>query len=455
MSANILIIDDEPKLASILKRVLVREGYNVDITYEPEKGVGLMKKNLYDVILCDLKMPRMDGIEVLKHAKRIQKDADFIMMTAYATVETAVESMKRGAFDYLIKPFPIDELKLLLKRVLETKALKGENRQLKQVLREKFQFENVIAESEAMRRVLRRASKVARSDVSVLLRGESGTGKEVLAKVIHTNSRRSHKALVIVNCGAIPENLLESELFGHVKGAFTGAIESREGLFQTADGGSIFLDEVGELTPALQVKLLRVLQEGEFNRVGDSHPVQVHVRVIAATNRDLEVALEDGSFRPDLYYRLNVVPVYIPPLRQRREDIAPLIEHFLAKYKSGGVQLKIEPQAYELLQAYDWPGNVRELENAIEHAAVLCEGGRITVDDLPFALQNFSARRQEDGTLAPLDHLTLSEIEKRCIIGALKKTGGNQTKAARLLGITRRTLGYRMKKYDIDTVTQN
>jgi len=450
MNARILIIDDEPKMAGILKRVLSREGYDVAITHDPKEGVKLIRKNPYDVILSDLKMPGMDGIEVLKNARYLRKNADFIMMTAYATVETAVESMKLGAFDYLIKPFPMEDLKLLLKRVLESREIAEEKPPPRKGEKLSLRFENIISESPAMQAVLKIAAKVAASDVSVLIRGESGTGKEILARAIHKSSKRSENPLVPVNCGAIPENLLESELFGHKKGAFTGAVENRIGLFETANRGTMFLDEVGELPLPLQVKLLRVLQDGEFNAVGESQSRKVDVRVIAATNRDLEAALENGAFRSDLYYRLNVVPIQIPPLRERREDIPPLIEHFLAGFQTGGEPIEIDAGAREALARYDWPGNVRELENAIEHAVVLCESGKITLEDLPLAVRESPKAGGGVETGLESDRLTLEEMEKRFIQAALKKTEGNQTRAARLLGITRRTLGYRMKKYGLE-----
>ena len=453
MSAKILIIDDEPKIAGILKRVLSREGYDVEITHDSEQGVGLMKTATFDVILSDLKMPRMDGIEVLKHARTLQKNADFIMMTAYGTIETAVSAMKLGAFDYIIKPFPMEDLKNMLKRLLDTKSIKEEEREPEPGAFQMTQFEHIISKSALMNQILKRAAKVAQSDVSVLLLGESGTGKELLARAIHSSGSRSNKPLVTVNCGAIPETLLESELFGHIKGSFTGAGETRPGLFKTADCGTILLDEVGELPLSLQVKLLRVLQEGEFYPVGGSQPVKVDVRVIAATNRDLEKAVEQGTFRRDLYYRLNVVPISIPPLRERHEDIPILIEHFLKKYQSGNTPLEIDRDAYDLMLKYDWHGNVRELENAVEHATVLCEGSRITKDDLPLALHQAGERTAPvpGAAGAVTSPQTLEDMEKRFILSALEKTRGNQTRAARILGITRRTLGYRMKKYGIES----
>lgn len=450
MSATILIIDDEPKMAGILKRVLSKQGYEVVATSEPEQGLTILQSQPVQIILCDLKMPGMDGIEVLERAKQIQPQAEFIMMTAYATAQTAVESMKKGAYDYLIKPFPLDELKILLARVLKTKTLQEENVRLREALVDKFHFDNIVAESKPMQAVLARVAKVAPSDASVLLRGESGTGKEILAKAIHQASPRKDKPLVTVNCSAIPTTLLESEMFGHVKGAFTDAVETRKGLFQSADGGTIFLDEIGEVSPAVQVKLLRVLQDGKFQRVGDTVPTTVDVRVIAATNKNLEEAIQQGAFRQDLYYRLNVVQIHIPPLRERKEDILPLIEHFARKFQKPGKTITFAPETIDLFLAYDWPGNIRELENAVEHAVVMGESQKIMPCDLPLALQTFYSK-QELALSTPIhEQMTLADIEKRWIINALRKTNKNHTRAAKLLGITRRTLGYRLQKYEID-----
>jgi len=452
MKANILIIDDEPKMGKILQRVLSREGYDAVFAEDPAQGLELLRARPFQVLLTDLKMPGMSGIEVLERAKQLQADCDVVMMTAFASVETAVESMKKGAFDYLIKPFANEELKILVRRVLETKSLREENRQLRETLEERGQVENIVAVSKAMRDVLARASKVAASEASVLLRGASGTGKELLAVAIHTHSPRRDGPLIKVNCGALPETLLESELFGHTRGAFTGAVESRKGLFEAADGGTIFLDEIGEISLALQVKLLRVLQDGEFQCVGESETRKVDVRVIAATNRSLEEAMQEGKFRSDLYFRLNVVPIYIPPLSERREDIPALIEHFVEKLQrdSAAPRKRFSPEAFDVLVNYDWPGNVRELENAIEHALVMGEDDLLEIRDLPLALQNFHAKRDYADQPVVFDHLTLEEVEKRCILNALRRTNNNHTRAAKLLGITRRTLGYRMQKYGLE-----
>ncbi|MBI3737103.1 sigma-54-dependent Fis family transcriptional regulator, partial [Candidatus Sumerlaeota bacterium] len=380
-------------------------------------------------------------------------DLDVIMMTAYASVETAVEALKKGASDYLIKPFHNEELVMLVTRLAETRGLKQENQTLKQSLLPAAETGNIIAASAPMQEVLKRAQKVAATDVSVLLRGESGTGKEVLATLIHASGRRKNRPFIRVNCGALPETLLESELFGHVRGAFTGAVETRKGLFQAADGGTIFLDEIGEVTPALQVKLLRVLQSGEFQRVGDPQTFKVDVRVIAATNRPLEDLIQSGQFRSDLYYRLNVVPVVIPPLRERKEDIPALIDHFLAKLRpERGRAKRVSKAAFELLMTYPWPGNIRELENAIEHAIVMSERDEIDPEDLPLAIQNassVSSHAESAGAGISTGGRTLEEIEKKMLYDALLSTGFNHTRAAAKLGITRRTLGYRIDKYGL------
>lgn len=449
---SLLIIDDEPKMSGVLARMLSKDGYDVEWTDSPTVGLEKLGQKFFDIILCDLKMPELSGIDVLERAKRVSPSTDFVIMTAYATAQTAVESMKKGAFDYLIKPFPLDELKLLIKRIEETRNLKEENQRLREVIGQKFSFENIIAASKQMQDVLARARKVAASSASVLLRGESGTGKEVLAKAIHTMSPRANAPLVVVNCGAIPENLLESEFFGHIKGSFTGAIENRKGMFETADTGSIFLDEIGEVPLHLQVKLLRVLQEGEFQRVGESTPHKVDVRIIAATNRNLEQDVASGTFRQDLYYRLNVIPIQLPALRERQDDIVPLVEYFLRRFAPPGSRKMLSPDALSLLRRYEYPGNIRELENAIEHAVVLSEGDMIHVADLPLQIQNFEWARGSGVTNASVEHMHLDDIEKRCILSALEKTRYNHTRAAAHLGITRRTLGYRIQKYDLESV---
>ncbi|MBN1865899.1 sigma-54-dependent Fis family transcriptional regulator [Candidatus Sumerlaeota bacterium] len=449
MNASILIIDDEAKMGKALRHVLAKEGYDVDIVEDPKRGLDLLAEMPYDVVLCDLKMPGMSGLDVLGHTRSTRPDTNVIMMTAYASTETAVESMKKGAYDYLIKPFSTDELKILIRRCLESRRLELANRTLRAELRKRSLPDETVAASEAMRSLLARAAKVAESDATVLITGETGTGKEMLARVIHSSSPRSGEAFVAVNCGALTESLLESELFGHRRGAFTGAVEDRMGLFEAADKGTIFLDEVGEVSPAMQVKLLRVLQTGELQRVGEPRTARVDVRVIAATNRDLKEMLEEKRFRTDLYYRLNVVPLFVPPLRERREDVAALVERFLTRYDSTR-RLRFTPEAMARIEAYDWPGNVRELENVVQHAVVLAESDSLGPEALPAALRpaEVSSGGVEAGA-ARLEGLTLEQAERALIEAAMTVAGNNMTQAAKRLGVTRRTLGYRLRKHGL------
>ncbi len=452
-NATILVIDDEEKLTTIIHRALEREGHHVLVANDAETALTIIKsQNQLEIIFCDLKLPGdINGIDILDEARRYQKTADFIIITAYATVQTAVDSMKKGAFDYLIKPVPLEELKLMVKRLLDTRSLKEENQMLREIIQEKYNFDNIVGVSDVMQSMLRKVAKVAHSDVSVLLRGESGTGKEIIAKTIHSMSPRKNKPLIKVNCAAIPDTLLESELFGYVRGAFTGANEDRKGLFQVADGGTIFLDEIGEISPALQVKLLRVLQDGEFQRLGNfAETIKVNVRIIAATNKNLEEEVAQGKFRQDLYYRLNVVPIIIPPLKERQEDIPYLIDHFLSKFASSNKKFDLSKEVYELMLMYPWPGNIRELENAIEHAIVMAESSAIKVKDLPIAIKNYQEQGGKGERQVSGGQATLEDMEKTAILNALEKTAVNFTRAARLLGITRRTLGYRIKKYSLE-----
>ncbi|MCX7046875.1 MAG: sigma-54 dependent transcriptional regulator [Candidatus Sumerlaeota bacterium] len=448
---DIVIIDDEPKMGQIIKRTLAREGYDADATTDPNQGLEWIGEFPARLVLCDLKMPEMSGIDVLERAKTLRPEIGFIIMTAYASVENTVEAFKKGVYDYITKPFGTEDLKQKVSHYLEKCQLQKENESLKALVGEKYQFENIVAESASMKDVLSAVRKVARSDVSVLLRGESGTGKEILACAIHSSGARSGRPLIKVNCGALPETLLESELFGHVRGSFTGAVQTRAGLFEEANGGAIFLDEIGDISPALQVRLLRVLQEGEFQRVGDTKTMKVNVRIIAATNRDLEKAMREGMFRQDLYYRLNVVPIFIPPLRQRPDDIPALVEFYLGKLSNNGQTFEIAPAAFDLLMRYPWPGNVRELENAIEHASVMCDSAMIGLEDLPLSMRQFAAGAGLAGGEKGMEvgQMTLSEIERQCLLEAMQRAGNNHTRAAKLLGITRRTLGYRLKKYGL------
>lgn len=460
MSGKILVLDDEEKMARLIARSLGREGYEAEACSDSAQALDLMKQSAFDVLVTDLRMPGFDGLEILKRAKEIDPGIDVILMTAYASVDTVREAMKLGAVDYLEKPVSAeDDLKPLLRRLLadaeprEEKAKPARSQPAPSAPPpHQDSFPGVRCASPVMDELYRKALKVAKSNASVLLRGESGTGKEVLADLIQQNSQRCDQPYVKVNCGALTETLLESELFGHVKGSFTGAHSDREGLFKAADGGTILLDEVGEVSAALQVKLLRVLQQGEFTPVGGTRPVKVDVRVIAATNRDLESMVESGAFRQDLYYRLKVVPLEIPPLRERPEDLEALIQHFVKSYSPTG-SANFSSQARTALETYKWPGNIRELENAVEHAMVLGESESITLQDLPAAIQDYRITDEystDAGGSVPVGEASLEQIEKACLLQALEKTGGNRTRAARILNITRRTLGYRLRKYGLE-----
>ncbi len=456
MKGKILILDDEERMGNLLARALERNGYHAVSETKPEQALETLKSEHFDVLLTDLRMPGMDGLETFQRAKNIQPDLDVILMTAYASVETVRQAMKLGAVDYLEKPISAEkDLKPLLESLFssETTNQSRSNRPEPSTSKEFFTANfGDIAEPKnpQMREIYKKAEKIANSNATVLLRGESGTGKEVLASFIQANSLRAGKPFLKVNCGALTETLLESELFGHVQGSFTGAISNRDGLFAAANTGTLMLDEIGEISPALQVKLLRVLQSGEFSPVGDSKVHKVDVRVIAATNRNLEKMMQSGEFREDLYYRLNVVPLTIPPLRERHEDLESLIHYFCAKF-SPARPPEISDDAMELLKSYPWPGNIRELQNAMEHAIVLGDGKVIYQNDLPATIQRARDERPSDASPGKIiGERSLEEIEIACLMQAIKKTEGNRTKAAKLLGITRRTLGYRLKKYDLE-----
>ncbi|MGA2956484.1 MAG: sigma-54 dependent transcriptional regulator [Thermodesulfobacteriota bacterium] len=450
---QILIVDDENVQLEMLKGFLVKQGYGVDTAKDGKRGLEKFKRGSFDLILTDLRMPEMDGLQLLKEVKGLNPEVVVVILTAYATVGTAVAAMKEGAYDYLTKPIELDELLLLIQRVGREIGLSRENRELKEQLREKFKVDFIVSISRRMEEALNLVKRVAQSPATVLILGESGTGKELIARAIHYSSLRKEKPFVKVNCAALPENLLESELFGHEKGAFTGAVGRRVGRFEQADQGTIFLDEIGDLSPALQSKLLRILQEKEFERVGSSQTIKVDVRFISATNRNLEEAIQKGTFREDLYYRFNVVTITLPPLRERKEDIPPLVEHFLKKYsrENNKAVVSVTKEAKDLLMNYNYPGNIRELENIIERAVVLCRGDTITKQDLPLNLQESEVeesleRARKSGRNLPE---TLEEIERHRIAQALQKSGGVQTKAAEELGISERVLRYKMKKYKI------
>lgn len=438
---KILIVDDEAHQRELLQGSIAREGYSVKTASSGEEAVELVKTEGFDVAMVDLKMTGMDGISTLKQIKEVDPDTSVIIMTAYGTVETAVDAMKEGAFDYLTKPLNVTEVKLILKREVERRAILAENRLLREELEEKFSPENIVAESEGMKEVLSTVARVAKADATVLIRGESGTGKEVVARAIHSASLRSEGSFVPVSCAALPETLLEAELFGCEKGAFTGADKRRLGRFELANRGTIFLDEIGDIPLSTQVKLLRVLQAKQFERLGGTAPISVDVRIIAATNQDLEAKIREKTFRDDLYYRLNVVSLEIPPLRERREDILPLADHFLKKYSSQtGKRIEgISRESRDALLRYSWPGNIRELENWVERAVVLSRQEVIATFNLPAQ----SAQGEEYG------QKSLEGVERRHIERILRETGGNLTRAAQILRIHRNTLRQKIRKLGI------
>jgi DNA-binding NtrC family response regulator len=449
---TILLVDDDESLRRIAEYNLRADGYEVVTAPDGRAAIQRFQEGPVDLVLTDVRMPEMDGVELMTRLKAMQPDLPVIVLTAHATIDSAVEAMKVGAFDYLTKPFSRDQLKAAVRKALELGALAIENRQLRQFVRERFSFTNMIAGSRAMRAVTDTASRVAGSDTTVLLEGESGTGKELLAKAIHVNSGRSRGPFVTVNCAAIPENLLESELFGHRRGAFTGAVADKPGKFEVANRGTIFLDEVGELPLLLQVKILRVLQEREVDKVGENRPSKVDVRVVAATNRDLEKLTADGGFREDLYYRLAVVSIRVPPLRERSDDIPLLVDHFLAKHaeRLGCPRPDVDKRVYSAFSVYAWPGNIRELENVIERALVLDRDGALGLDDLP---ERLTSRGQRIGNLRielPDEGISLEDVEKELLLAALEKHNWNQTRAAAYLNITRSTLLYRMQKFSLE-----
>ncbi len=451
---KILIVDDDESLRRVLEYNMTEEGYQVLSAENGKKGLEIFRDEGPDLIITDLQMPELGGIDFIRRIRALSPNAMVMVITAFGTVDTAVEAMKLGAFDYITKPFNREELKMVAKKALEMGDLMLENRYLKEMVKDKYSFENIIGSSPGMEEIYRLASQVAKSDATVLLLGESGTGKELLARAIHVNSPRKDQPFVTINCGALPENLIESELFGHKKGAFTGAISDRAGKFEMADGGTLLLDEIGELQSHLQVRLLRALQDGSIDKVGSTAPLTVDVRVIAATNRDLEKEVNDGNFREDLYYRLCVVPINLPPLRERKDDIPLLADYFLTKYskKTGSSKPKIEKGALKALMEYHWPGNVRELENHVERMVVMTQTGRITTDDIPVRIASSPAASGDLLGDLPESGIKLDELEKTLITKALEKCNKNQSKTARYLGITRNTLLYRMEKYGIAKV---
>ncbi len=446
---RILIVDDEKSMCKYLSIMLKKEGYEVETANNGKKAVKLAKEGSFDVVITDIKMKGLDGIEVLSSVREMEPSLPVIIMTAYASQKTAIQALNKGAFHYLIKrAAKNDEIKMVIRNAIDMRKVSNENVFLKKQLKSKDDFKNIIGKCEPMQKVFDRVNKVANTDSTILIRGESGTGKELVAKAIHYKSHRSGKSFVSINCGALPENLLESELFGHVKGSFTGAIKDKDGLFKVACGGTFFLDEVGETSPAIQVKLLRVLQEREIIPVGGTEPIKVNVRLIAATNADLEEEVRAGNFRPDLYYRLNVIPVVIPPLKDRQDDIPLLVDHFLKRASEKTRRKKtISKDAMELMVNYDWPGNVRELENIVERAIVLQESDKIHPYDLPDKIR-FHSRRDRKLVLDRA-HLTLEELEKEYVVSVLEETGWQKKKASEILGINASTLYRKIQRYGL------
>jgi DNA-binding NtrC family response regulator len=447
--ANILIVEDEARMRRLLELDLNEAGYHTFSAPDAEKGMDLLRREQVDLVLTDLKLPGLSGLEFLQAAKRLNGVLPVVVMTAYGSVETAVEAMKAGASDYVLKPFALAEMRLVVQKELDVRRLREENRNLREALGRRYTYPNIVAKSVKMQEVLGLAERVAGTPSTVLIGGESGVGKDLIARLIHQRSSRASGPFIKINSTAIPENLLESELFGYEKGAFTGAIASKPGKFELADKGTLFLDEIGDVPPATQVKLLRVLQEREFERLGGTRTIKVDVRLVAATNRDLRAALEEGTFRQDLYYRLNVVPIDIPPLREHKEDIPDLAKLFLSRLaeKSQKRLEGITPEAMRKLMEFHWPGNVRELENIVERACALATGpmiepGDIQLDHLP------EHNRQSHAALLP-EGKTLDQWEDEIIREAYRRTNGNKSEAARLLGLSRNALRYRLEKIGI------
>lgn len=460
MKQRILVVDDEESIREFLEIMLRKEGYEVTSAEDGERAIDLFKKKTFDMVISDMQMPKVTGLELLKHIKEQSPDTIFFMITAFATAETAVEAMKIGAYDYITKPFKIDEVRINIANALKSKNLEGENRILKKELVRENIVHNLVGNSEPMHRVFDMISRVSNAPTTVLITGESGTGKEMIAKAIHYNGPFKDKPFVPVNCGAIPESLMESEMFGHKKGSFTGAVVDKMGLFEAANGGTIFLDEVGELPMSIQVKLLRVIQERVMRRVGAVEDTEVNVRIMTATNRDLAIMVKEKTFREDLYYRLNVINIHAPSLRERMEDIQILAQHFLKKYNerlhkeiSG-----ISAEALAMLKKYDYPGNVRELENIIERTVALEAGTVILPESLPPFVNTSSGRKMassneieitEDGI--DLDKV-MGQIEKELLVKAIHAANGVKKRAAKLLGITFRSMRYRVEKHRLGTI---
>ncbi len=460
MKARILVVDDEESIREFLEIMLRKEGYEVTCAEDGAKALEILKKKSFDMVVSDLQMPQITGLQLLEQVKNIYPDVIFMMITAFGTAETAVEAMKLGAYDYITKPFKIDEVRINIANALRSLNLEVENRVLKKELTREYSFQNLVGNSETMHRIYELIKRVSQTPTNVLVTGESGTGKEMVAKAIHFNGPLKDKPFVTVNCGAIPENLMESEMFGHKKGSFTGAVADKQGLFEVADQGTLFLDEVGELPLTIQVKLLRAIQERIIRRVGATDDSRVSVRIIAATNRNLEEMVTTGAFRQDLFYRLNVINITTPSLRERPEDIPSLAQHFLKKYdeRLGKTISTISAEAMEMLKKYDYPGNVRELENIIERTVALEGGATILPESLPPFVNTPSGRKMASSheiqiTDEGIDlDKVMGHIEKELLLKAIHAANGVKKKAAKLLSITFRSMRYRVEKYNLGTI---
>lgn len=462
MKPRILVVDDEESIREFLDIMLRKEGYQVTCVEDGQQAIDILTKKSFDLVISDLQMPHVTGIELLKHCKDTYPDLLFMMITAFGTTETAVDAMKMGAYDYVTKPFKLDEVRINIANALRSQHLEFENRSLKKELNREYSFQSLVGNSSPMHHIYDMVKRVSSTPTNILVTGESGTGKEMVAKAIHYNGPLKDKPFITVNCGAIPEALMESEMFGHKKGSFTGAVADKAGLFEVADGGSLFLDEVGELPLTIQVKLLRAIQERMIRRVGGTEDTHVNVRLIAATNRNLEDMVDQGSFRQDLFYRLNVIQIKTPPLRERKDDIALLAEHFLKKYNErlGKAVNSISTDAMETLKKYDYPGNVRELENIIERTVALEAGATILPESLPPFVKTTSGARQmvsSEGieiTDEGIDlEKVLGQIEKELIIKAIHAANGVKKRAAGLLDISFRSMRYRVEKYNLGSIS--
>jgi len=450
---TILIVDDEKNYLVVLEALLGTEGYEIVTTDNAREAVRSIRESDLDLVITDMKMPGMSGMELLEECKKIRPELPVIMMTAYGTIEMAVEAMKKKAYDYITKPFNNEELKLIIKKALENYRLTKENRRLSEALSDRYKYGNIIGKSKPMLEIFDSISKLAKSNASVLITGPSGTGKELIAKAIHYNSPRKNQPFISINCGALTETLLESELFGHEKGAFTGAVAMKKGRFEVADAGTLFLDEVGDMPAPLQVKLLRVLQEMEFERVGGTRTIKVDVRVLSASNRNIKEDITNGTFREDLFYRLNVMNIEVPPLRERLDDIPPLVKHFIDNYRDEKEKKKLElsPEVWKVLYNHSWPGNIRELENVIERAVILCSGNIVRLEDLPEELAGAEVEFDVERFIPPNIPLpdALEQIEEKMIRRALDQCNNVQAHAAKMLGIKKNLIQHKMKKYGI------